>query len=139
MKYNEPESLLCWIHHQDGRVETNFTPSQHVRKQDELAEEPSQEPKEPHKYHYDKLIAESGFYGMWWILWKRIHPEWALYPEQPKEPVIKPTPKPKPKLTLEKISCRRCNHSWTPRSKEPPVQCSRCHSPYWNRDRVERK
>jgi len=85
-------------------------------------------------YDYDKLIAESdGLYRQWWEMWKRIHPEWALYPEEPKKPIIK-TP-PKPKETFKPFSCKRCGGSWTPRSKEPPVQCPKCHSPYWNRER----
>src|SRR5690348_5605487 len=96
--------------------------------------EPSQEPKEPPKYDYDKLIEEStGLYKDWWILWKRIHPEWTLIPEEPKEPVIKLPPKPKP--AFKPLICKRCNRTWTPPSKEPPVQCPRCHSPYWNRER----
>jgi hypothetical protein len=34
-------------------------------------------------YAYDKLIAESdGLYRMWWMLWKSIHPQWALKPEK---------------------------------------------------------
>jgi hypothetical protein len=70
-------------------------------------------------YDYNKLIAEStGLYKDWWILWKRIHPEGVLFREEPKEPeVIIP---PKPKVTFVKLSCKRCNHTWTPRSKEPP-------------------
>jgi hypothetical protein len=30
-------------------------------------------------YNYDKFIAESDrIYRQWWIMWKRIHPGWAL-------------------------------------------------------------
>ena len=91
---------------------------------------------EHRKFDYDKLIAESdGLYRQWWILWKRIHPEWALIPEESKEPIIKPPPK--TKVTFKKLTCKRCNHTWTPRSKTPPVQCPKCHSPYWNRDRMK--
>jgi len=80
-------------------------------------------------YDYDKLIAESdGLYRQWWELWKRIHPEWALIPEEPKEPEIKIPPK--PKATFTPLSGKRCNHTWTLRSKEPPVQYPKWHSPY---------
>jgi len=91
---------------------------------------------EHRKFDYDKLIAESdGLYRQGWTMWKRTHPEWALFPEQPKEQeVIIP---PKPKVTLKKLSCKRCNHIWIPRSKEPPVQCPKCKSTYWYRNRVK--
>ncbi len=83
-------------------------------------------------YDYDKLIAEStGLYRDWWVMWKCNHPEWALIPEQPKEPIIKLPPK--PKVTFKPLSCKRCNSTWTPRRKEPPVQCPKCKSPYWSR------
>ncbi len=118
--------LLTWTYNKDGTSD----PPPISRP------EPSQAPKEPPKFDYDKLIAESGWpYSQWWILWKRIHPEWALYPEEPKEQ-IKPAPKPKP--TFKPLTCKRCNRTWTPRSKELPVQCPRCHSPYWNRDRMKK-
>jgi predicted Zn-ribbon and HTH transcriptional regulator len=28
--------------------------------------------------------------------------------------------------------CKRCEHEWVQRRPEAPVQCPRCHSPYWN-------
>ena len=122
MKNNEPEPLLHWTYYSDGTSDPPSLP------QPEL----SQESKELPKLDYDKLIAESTWpYKGWWILWQRIHPEWALIPE--KEPEILIPPKPKP--TFKPLTCKRCNHPWTPRSKEPPVQCPKCHSPYWNRGR----
>lgn len=27
--------------------------------------------------------------------------------------------------------CLRCSHSWLARKYTPPIQCPRCHSPYW--------
>jgi len=55
---------------------------------------------EPHKlYDYDKLIAESdGLYRQWWVMWKRIHPEWAIQ----KVVVDKPQPYAcdKPRLSM---------------------------------------
>jgi hypothetical protein len=84
-------------------------------------------------YDYDKLIEEStGVYREWWELWKRIHPEWAIVSEEPKETEIPP---PKPKPTFQPLSCKRCRVKWTPRRKELPVQCPKCKSPYWNRER----
>jgi DNA-directed RNA polymerase subunit RPC12/RpoP len=32
--------------------------------------------------------------------------------------------------------CLRCGHNWRPRKDDPPVQCPRCRSPYWDRERV---
>ena len=29
-------------------------------------------------------------------------------------------------------SCKRCGHEWRPRQDEPPVQCPKCRSPYWD-------
>jgi len=127
MKNNEQPYFIRWAFYADGTSDPPPT----------TKPEPSQEPKEHPKFDYDKLIAESdGLYWQWWNMWKRIHPEWALHPEKPKEPIIKAPPK--PKVIFKPLSCKRCGSSWTPRSKEPPVQCPRCHSPYWNRDRVKR-
>jgi hypothetical protein len=118
-------AVLYWTYYHDGTVETNCPPPK----------EPPPPPSTEHaKFDYDKLIAEStGLYKEWWIMWKRDHPEWALIPEEPKEPIIKAPPK--PKVIFKPLTCKRCSHTWTPRSKEPPVQCPKCHSPYWNRER----
>jgi DNA-directed RNA polymerase subunit RPC12/RpoP len=38
-----------------------------------------------------------------------------------------------------KQECLRCGHKWFPRihpSREP-VQCPKCKSPYWNKERVK--
>ncbi len=126
MRKDELPAILSWTYYNDGTSDPPPLPKP----------EPSQEPKEPPKYDYDKLIAESTrLYSIWWKMWKRIHPEWALFPEEPKEPVIKPTPKPRP--TFKPLTCKRCNRTWTPRSEEPPVQCPKCHSAYWNREKVK--
>jgi len=29
-------------------------------------------------------------------------------------------------------ACKRCGHIWYPRKPEPPVQCPKCRSPYWD-------
>jgi len=86
---------------------------------------------EPHKlYDYDKLIAESdGLYRQWWVMWKRIHPEWAIQ----KVVVDKPQPYACDKPRISMLNCKRCSHGWTPRSKKKPVQCPKCKSPYWDR------
>jgi rubrerythrin len=86
-------------------------------------------------FDYDRLIAEStGLSRQWWELWKRIHPKEALRPE--KESVIQLPPK--SKVTFKLLTCKRCNSTWTPRRKEPPVQCPKCLSPSWKRERVNK-
>ncbi len=37
-----------------------------------------------------------------------------------------------------KKHCKRCEYNW-PSKKDNPVQCPRCKSPYWNRDRLKRR
>jgi predicted Zn-ribbon and HTH transcriptional regulator len=39
-------------------------------------------------------------------------------------------------MIIEELECKRCGGKWLPRSENIPVQCPRCHSVYWNRDRV---
>jgi predicted Zn-ribbon and HTH transcriptional regulator len=34
------------------------------------------------------------------------------------------------------LSCERCGWEWHPRSKTPPKTCPKCHSPYWETERV---
>lgn len=41
-------------------------------------------------------------------------------------------------MTINKLKCLRCEHSWFPRSEETPVRCANCGSPYWNRKMRER-
>jgi hypothetical protein len=57
------------------------------------------------------------------------------------EPIKEPCPEPSPRASLKppykQLTCKRCNHSWTPRSKKIPTQCPKCHSPYWNRERKD--
>jgi hypothetical protein len=99
MDKNELPALFYWKCYQDGTVETNCPP-------------PKEPPPstEPHFYDYDTLIEESdGLYRDWWIMWKRLHPEWALIPE--KELVVISPPQPKP--TFKLLTCKRCNSSWT--------------------------
>src|SRR5260370_8935952 len=119
MKNNEQPYFIRWAFYADGTSDPPPT----------TKPEPSQEPKEHPKFDYDKLIAESdGLYWQWWNMWKRIHPEWALHPEKPKEPIIKPPPK--PKEIFKPLSCNRCRGSRTPRSTEPPVQSPTRTHPY---------
>jgi len=40
---------------------------------------------------------------------------------------------------IEKPRCYRCGYAWESESKEPPVVCPRCKSPYWDRPRRQRK
>lgn len=32
-----------------------------------------------------------------------------------------------------KYQCSRCNHSWKPRAKHPPVSCPKCKSYLWDK------
>jgi len=34
------------------------------------------------------------------------------------------------------VQCKRCGGTWKPRVDGVPVQCPRCKSPFWNRERV---
>ena len=40
---------------------------------------------------------------------------------------------------IKQRTCKRCNYTWTQRKKQKPVQCPRCKSCYWNRERVYKK
>src|SRR6266699_1414835 len=108
---NKLPAFYSWTYYNDGSSDPPPLPKS------------TQTPTEHPKYDYDKLIAEStGLYKDWWIMWKRLHPEWALIKKD--EPIIKPPPKHKP--VLKQLTCKRCNHTWTPRSKNPPMQCPKC-------------
>ena|SRR3989304_3417396 len=37
------------------------------------------------------------------------------------------------KVNVEANKCLRCGHVWLGRGKYTPVFCSKCKSPYWNR------
>jgi hypothetical protein len=131
MEDNEPPNfpddlyIFRWTYYNDGTSDPPPLPKP----------EPSQEPRE--LVDIDKLIAESdGIYQLWWMKWKQWHPELCLIREEVKEPVVKTLPKPKP--IVKQLTCKRCSYTWTPRSKEPPVQCPKCHSPYWNRERMKK-
>lgn len=41
-------------------------------------------------------------------------------------------------ITLEGYKCERCGHEWIPRTKEYPVICPKCKSPYWDRPKSDR-
>ncbi|MFX0136903.1 MAG: hypothetical protein ACFFDN_24915 [Candidatus Hodarchaeota archaeon] len=30
--------------------------------------------------------------------------------------------------------CKRCGHTWHPRSDKKPERCPNCNSPYWDKD-----
>jgi predicted Zn-ribbon and HTH transcriptional regulator len=49
------------------------------------------------------------------------------------------TPQEEIKPTTKQLSCKRCGATWTPRKKKRPIQCPKCKSPYWNKERVKRK
>ena len=33
------------------------------------------------------------------------------------------------------LCCLRCGAVWVPRGQKPPVQCPKCNSPYWDREK----
>ena len=41
-------------------------------------------------------------------------------------------------LIKNQLKCERCGHEWNPRKPEVRV-CPKCHSPYWDRGRKERR
>lgn len=38
---------------------------------------------------------------------------------------------------LPRNTCKRCNHTWIPRTDDTPTICPSCKSPYWNKERRE--
>ena len=42
------------------------------------------------------------------------------------------------KVKINQLECKRCGHKWIARKDEVMV-CAKCHSPYWNRDKNEKK
>lgn len=34
------------------------------------------------------------------------------------------------------LRCTRCDYEWFPRKRNMPRVCSKCHSPYWNKERM---
>lgn len=41
--------------------------------------------------------------------------------------------------SITKLTCNRCGKSWWPKSPKLPLQCPKCRSPYWNRERKHPK
>ena len=39
-------------------------------------------------------------------------------------------------MIVTQKECNRCFHKWYPRSENEPVECPKCHSPLWNKERV---
>lgn len=39
-------------------------------------------------------------------------------------------------FNMEKDKCLRCGWAWYRRSPDEPRVCPKCHSPYWNKERV---
>jgi|GEM_PF-1103522 len=112
MEDNEPPNfpddlyIFRWTYYNDGTSDPPPLPKP----------EQSQEPKEPPKYDYNKLIAESdGLYLQWWLLWRDIHPEWGI---QKVEPVAIPPAKVKPQP--KQLSCKRCVQVWRDESNIDP-------------------
>ena len=36
---------------------------------------------------------------------------------------------------LNRLHCKRCDHRWVARIPRPAV-CPKCHTPYWNKEKV---
>ena len=43
------------------------------------------------------------------------------------------------KVMILGFRCLRCGHEWLPRVEEQPRQCPRCKSPYWDKERKEKR
>lgn len=41
------------------------------------------------------------------------------------------------RITLLGWKCQRCGHEWLPRKRETPRTCPKCHSPYWDKSKVD--
>ena len=44
-------------------------------------------------------------------------------------------------IVLPTLTCKRCGHTWIPRSTNKPKNCPnpKCKSPYWNKERQVKK
>ena len=42
-------------------------------------------------------------------------------------------------IILPKFSCLRCGHTWYPRREVYPTVCPRCKSPYWDKERKNKR
>jgi len=42
------------------------------------------------------------------------------------------------KIQVDGFKCERCEHEWIPRSKEHPIICPKCKSPYWDKPRKKK-
>lgn len=40
-----------------------------------------------------------------------------------------------PKVKLNGYECLKCKHRWVARTKEKPVCCAKCKTPYWDKKR----
>jgi hypothetical protein len=36
---------------------------------------------------------------------------------------------------MKTLTCKRCGHTWYPRSPNKPKNCASCNSPYWDKER----
>jgi predicted Zn-ribbon and HTH transcriptional regulator len=37
------------------------------------------------------------------------------------------------KITITKLKCERCGHTWYPKSEKIPTVCPKCKNPYWDK------
>jgi len=40
---------------------------------------------------------------------------------------------------MEKLKCLRCGHEWFRRQEKLPAKCPGCSSPYWNKERKNKR
>lgn len=43
------------------------------------------------------------------------------------------------RTTIPALKCLRCGRKWVKRTKDLPLTCAKCRSPYWNKPRQKRK
>ena len=37
-------------------------------------------------------------------------------------------------MEMPTLHCKRCGHTWYPRTPKEPKVCPKCSSPYWNKE-----
>ena len=43
-----------------------------------------------------------------------------------------------PKVPIDAWHCNVCGNNWLGRTKEKPLRCSKCKSPYWDREKTKK-
>lgn len=42
------------------------------------------------------------------------------------------------KTEVLELTCERCGHIWRSTKCVPPVRCSKCRTPYWNKEKQKK-